>query len=119
MKDFTKHAQRQNDELGVELDRLSLNYTLTNHEQETVRELGEQIKAIIKQYRDDAEAVANKTAVYSQVLDRQKSNQKNLTEIEKAKKNLTMKLLNYRLMSNAPVKCFKNIPPRFVQFIGK
>lgn len=88
MKDFTKHAQRQNDELGVELDRLSLNYTLTNHEQETVRELGEQIKAIIKQYRDDAEAVANKTAVYSQVLDRQKSNQKNLTEIEKSQEKL-------------------------------
>lgn len=88
MKDFTKHAQRQNDELGVELDRLSLNYTLTNHEQETVRELGEQIKAIIKQYRDDAEAIANKTAVYSQVLDRQKSNQKNLTEIEKSQEKL-------------------------------
>ena len=88
MKDFTKHAQRQNDELGVELDRLSLNYTLTNHEQETVRELGEQIKAIIKQYRDDAEAVTNKTAVYSQVLDRQKSNQKNLTEIEKSQEKL-------------------------------
>ena len=88
MKDFTKHAQRQNDELGVELDRLSLNYTLTNHEQETVRELGEQIKAIIKQYRDDAAAVANKTAVYSQVLDRQKSNQKNLTEIEKSQEKL-------------------------------
>lgn len=88
MKDFTKHAQRQNDELGVELDRLSLNYTLTNHEQETVRELGEQIKEIIKQYRDDAEAVANKTAVYSQVLDRQKSNQKNLTEIEKSQEKL-------------------------------
>ena len=88
MKDFTKHAQRQNDELGVELDRLSLNYTLTNHEQETVRELGEQIKAIIKQYRDDVEAVANKTAVYSQVLDRQKSNQKNLTEIEKSQEKL-------------------------------
>lgn len=88
MKDFTKHAQRQNDELGVELDRLSLNYTLTNHEQETVRELGEQIKAIIKQYHDDAEAVANKTAVYSQVLDRQKSNQKNLTEIEKSQEKL-------------------------------
>ena len=88
MKDFTKHAQRQNDELGVELDRLSLNYTLTNHEQETVRELGEQIKAIIKQYRDDAEAVANKPAVYTQVLDRQKSNQKNLTEIEKSQEKL-------------------------------
>lgn len=88
MKDFTKHAQRQNDELGVELDRLSLNYTLTNHEQETVRELDEQIKAIIKQYHDDAEAVANKTAVYSQVLDRQKSNQKNLTEIEKSQEKL-------------------------------
>ncbi|WP_308182834.1 septation ring formation regulator EzrA [Limosilactobacillus agrestis] len=88
MKNFTQHAQRQNDELGVELDRLSLNYTLTNHEQETVRELGEQIKAIIKQYRDDAEAIANKTAVYSQVLDRQKSNQKNLTEIEKSQEKL-------------------------------
>ena len=88
MKGFTKHAQRQNDELGVELDRLSLNYTLTNHEQETVRELGEQIKAIIKQYRDDVEAIANKTAVYSQVLDRQKSNQKNLTEIEKSQEKL-------------------------------
>lgn len=88
MKDFTRHAQRQNDELGVELDRLSLNYTLTNNEQETVRELNEQIRAIIKQYQEDAEAIAKKQAIFSQVLDREKSNQKNLTEIEKSQEKL-------------------------------
>lgn len=88
MKDFTRHAQRQNDELGVELDRLSLNYTLTNHEQETVRELNEQIKTIVNQYREDAEAIAKQQAVYSQILDRQKTNQKNLTEIEKSQEKL-------------------------------
>lgn len=88
MKEFVRHAQRQNDELGVELDRLSLNYTLTNHEQETVRELNEQIKAIMKEYREDAEAIEKKTAVYSQVLDRQKTNEKNLTEIERSQTQL-------------------------------
>lgn len=88
MKDFTRHAQRQNDELSVELDRLSLNYTLTNNEQETVRELNEQIRAIFKQYRDDAEAIAKKQAIFSQVLDREKSNQTNLTEIEKSQEKL-------------------------------
>lgn len=88
MKDFTRHAQRQNDELGVELDRLSINYTLTNNEQETVRELNEQIKTIIDQYRADQEMIEKKQAVYSQILDRQKSNQKNLTEIEKSQEKL-------------------------------
>lgn len=88
MKDFTRHAQRQNDELGVELDRLSINYTLTNNEQETVRELNEQIRTIVKQFNDDQETIAKKQAIFSQILDRQKSNQQSLTEIEKSQEKL-------------------------------
>lgn len=83
MTQFTQHAQQQNNELATELDRLSLNYTLNNHEIETTRELNEQIKTITKEFNDDLQAVKNHTAIYSQILERQKTNRDSLTEIEK------------------------------------
>lgn len=83
MSRFTQHAQQQNNELAAELDQLSLSYTLNNHEMETTRELNEQIKAITKEFHEDQAAVENHTAIFSQVLARQRKNQKDLTEIEK------------------------------------
>nr|WP_251575879.1 septation ring formation regulator EzrA [Limosilactobacillus agrestimuris] len=81
--EFITHAARQNNELTAELDRLSINYTLNNHEIETARSLNEQIINIKKEYEDDREAIENHTAIYSQVLARQSKNDQSLTEIEK------------------------------------
>lgn len=80
---FITHATTQNNELSNELDRLSINYTLNNHEIETARSLNEQIININKEYTSDQEAINDHTAIYSQVLDRQSKNEKSLTEIEK------------------------------------
>ncbi|WP_220476734.1 septation ring formation regulator EzrA [Limosilactobacillus fastidiosus] len=81
--EFITHAAKQNTELTTELDRLSINYTLNNHEVETARSLNEQIINIKKEYEDDQEAIRDHTAIYSQVLVRQTKNDQSLTEIEK------------------------------------
>ena len=81
---FINHASTQNNELSNELERLSINYTLNNHEIETARSLNEQIINIEKEYKDDQAAIKDHTAIYSQVLARQNKNERSLTEIEKA-----------------------------------
>ncbi|MGN1279654.1 MAG: septation ring formation regulator EzrA, partial [Limosilactobacillus sp.] len=82
MGHFTQHAQQQNNELIAELDRLSLSYTLNNNEFEKARQLNEQIKAIVKQYNEDDQAIRNQQAVFSQIVDREKANRDRLTDIE-------------------------------------
>lgn len=79
---FTQHAQHQNNELIGELDRLSLSYTLNNNEFEQARQLNEQIKMIVKQYNEDQQAIRDRRAVYSQIVDREKANRDSLTDIE-------------------------------------
>ncbi|WP_137597419.1 septation ring formation regulator EzrA [Paucilactobacillus kaifaensis] len=83
MGQFITHAQNQNHELLIELDRLSQNYTLDHGELETARGLGEQIKQIEKNYQNDLTAVHQRTAVDSQVLEQEQSAQTTLTQIEK------------------------------------
>lgn len=82
MGQFTQHAQNQNNELIAELDRLSLSYTLNNNEFEKARQLNEQIKTIVKQYNEDAQAIRDQKAIFSQIVDREKANQDSLTAIE-------------------------------------
>lgn len=80
---FINHAATQNNELSNELERLSINYTLNNHEIETARSLNEQIINIEKEYKDDQAAINDHNAIYSQVLARQNKNERSLKEIEK------------------------------------
>lgn len=79
---FITHAQNQNHELLIELDRLSQNYTLDHGELETTRGLGEQIKQIEKSYQADLTAIHQQSAVDSQILEQEKSAQTALTQIE-------------------------------------
>lgn len=80
---FVAHASHQNSELTKELDRLSINYTLNNHEIETARSLNEQIISISKEYASDQADLDSHTAIYSQVLDRESKNENSLSQIEK------------------------------------
>jgi septation ring formation regulator len=80
---FINHAATQNTELSNELDRLSINYTLNNHEIETARSLNEQIINIKKEFETDQSAIEKHRAIFSQILARQSKNEKSLTEIEK------------------------------------
>lgn len=83
LENFVAHASQQNSELTKELDRLSINYTLNNHEIETARSLNEQIISISKEYASDQADLDSQTAIYSQVLDRESKNEKSLSQIEK------------------------------------
>ncbi|CUS26588.1 septation ring formation regulator EzrA [Paucilactobacillus oligofermentans DSM 15707 = LMG 22743] len=80
---FIIHAQNQNHELMLELDRLGQNYTLDHGELETARGLGEQIKQLEKDYQNDLNAIENKSAIDSSVLEQQQEALVQLEQIEK------------------------------------
>lgn len=80
---FIIHAQNQNHELMLELDRLGQNYTLDHGELETARELGEQIRQLEKDYQNDLNAIEAKQAVDSDILARQQEALVQLEQIEK------------------------------------
>ncbi len=88
MGKFIPHAQHQNEELIAELRRLNLSYTFNNNEIEAARQLNEQIKTINKQFQEDQKAFADQTVIYSQVVDRQKANQKELTLVEEKQEKI-------------------------------
>lgn len=88
MSKFIPHAQGQNTELTAELKRLNLSYTFNNNEIEAARRLGEQIKSIDKDYQRDEQAVADHTAIYSQIVSTEKTNQKELTTVEEKQKQI-------------------------------
>lgn len=80
---FIIHAQNQNHELMLELDRLGQNYTLDHGELETARGLGEQIRQLEKDYQNDLNAIEAKQAVDSDILARQQEALIQLEQIEK------------------------------------
>lgn len=80
---FIIHAQNQNHELMLELDRLGQNYTLDHGELETARGLGEQIRQLEKDYQNDLNAIEAKQAVDSDILARQQEALVQLEQIEK------------------------------------
>lgn len=80
---FIIHAQNQNHELMLELDRLGQNYTLDHGELETARGLGEQIKQLEKDYQNDLNAIESKSAIDSSVLEQQQEALVQLEQIEK------------------------------------
>lgn len=88
MGEFIPHARRQNSELTAELKRLNLSYTFNNNEIESARRLDEQIKSIDKDYQRDAKAVKEHTVIFSQVIEVEKANQKELTAIEEKQKKI-------------------------------
>lgn len=79
---FIAHAQNQNHELVVELDRLSQNYTLDHGEIETSRGLSEQIKQVEHSYQEDINAMHKHTGVDSQILVHFQEARETLTSIE-------------------------------------
>ena len=82
------HAQKQNQELMNELQRLSNSYTLNNDEIADTRQLDEQLKDIAKQYHDAAESIHNHQAIYSNIWQQQQEAEKSLTEIEEQQKEI-------------------------------
>lgn len=83
-----QHAEKQNQELMTELQRLSNSYTLNHDEIANTRQLDEQLKDIHKRCDDDHNEVKNHQAIYSEVWQHQQEIEKNLTEIEKQQKEI-------------------------------
>lgn len=83
-----EHAEKQNQELMNELQRLSNSYTLNNNEIADTRQLDEQLKDIAKQYHDDVESINKHQAIYSNIWQQQQDAEKVLTEIEEQQKSI-------------------------------
>ena len=86
-QDFVEHAERQEHELLIDLDRLSQNYELTHNEFEDAHDLQVQIQAIRKDF-DNFTKQRSEGVIYSDELKRQKDNIDTLTKIEKKQKEI-------------------------------
>ena len=86
-QDFVEHAERQEHELLIDLDRLSQNYELTHNEFEDAHDLQVQIQAIRKDF-DNFMKQRSEGVIYSDELKRQKDNIDKLTKIEKKQKKI-------------------------------
>lgn len=86
-QNFVEHAERQEHELLIDLDRLSQNYELTHNEFEDAHDLQVQIQAIRKDF-DNFTKQRSEGVIYSDELKRQKDNIDKLTKIEKKQKEI-------------------------------
>lgn len=84
---FLEHAEHQEHELLIDLDRLSQNYELTHHEFDEAHDLQKQIQAIRKDFDNFAQQ-RSEGVIYSDELKRQKKNIEQLTKIEKHQKQI-------------------------------
>lgn len=87
-QDFVEHAERQEHELLIDLDRLSQNYELTHNEFENAHDLQVQIQEIRKDF-DNFTKQRSEGVIYSDELKRQKNNIDKLTKIEKRQKEIS------------------------------
>lgn len=87
-QDFVEHAERQEHELLIDLDRLSQNYELTHNEFENAHDLQVQIQEIRKNF-DNFTKQRSEGVIYSDELKRQKNNIDKLTKIEKRQKEIS------------------------------
>ena len=86
-QDFVEHAERQEHELLIDLDRLSQNYELTHNEFEDAHDLQVQIQAIRKDF-DNFTKQRSEGVIYSDELKQKKDNIDKLTKIEKKQKEI-------------------------------
>lgn len=86
-QDFLEHAESQEHELLIDLDRLSQNYELTHNELEDAHELQVQIREVRKDF-DNFTKQRTEGIIYSTELKKQKENIEKLNKIEKRQKEI-------------------------------
>ncbi len=86
-QDFLEHAESQEHELLIDLDRLSQNYELTHNELEDAHELQAQIREVRKDF-DNFTKQRTEGIIYSTELKKQKENIEKLNKIEKRQKEI-------------------------------
>ncbi|MEO2783602.1 septation ring formation regulator EzrA, partial [Ligilactobacillus ruminis] len=87
-KDFMEHARKQERELLIELDRLSMNYVFNHNEPENAHSLDDTLKRIEKWYRGYENRDEEMSICYSEYYSRMLENLQNLTNIEKRQKEI-------------------------------
>lgn len=86
-QEFIEHAESQEHELLINLDRLAQNYELTHNELEDAHDLQVQIQSIRKDF-DAFTKQRSEGVIYSDELKKQKDNIEKLTRIEKHQKEI-------------------------------
>lgn len=87
-KDFMEHARKQERELLIELDRLSMNYVFNHNEPENAHSLDDTLKRIEKWYRGYENRDEEMSICYSEYYSRMLENLQNLANIEKRQKEI-------------------------------
>lgn len=82
LKKFIEHAEKQQRDLLIELDRLNQNYTFNHDELENGHKLEKRLKVIAGQFKQYQESVEKGAAVYSEILKQQKKQAADLKDIE-------------------------------------
>ncbi|KRM67788.1 septation ring formation regulator EzrA [Apilactobacillus ozensis DSM 23829 = JCM 17196] len=86
--DFIFHAQKQNNALMAELERLSKNYTLEHDEIKNAKSFANAINEIYSIYKTDYQLFKSGEAVYSEILSNQQEAKTNLSKIEKEQRDI-------------------------------
>ncbi len=79
---FIAHAQRQNHLLLIELDHLNQSYSLNHDELAITQKLRTELAEFDNEHQQDLQAIADKTAVYSEIDAHQKQADERLRAIE-------------------------------------
>lgn len=88
-KDFMEHARKQEQELLIELDRLSMNYVFNHNEPENAHSLDDTLKRIEKWYQGYENRDEEMSICYSEYYSRMLENLQNLANIEKRQKKFS------------------------------
>ena len=89
---FIEHALRQNNELRIELNRLSQNYNLNNNEFEKVKRLNQDIQDVRDRFFNDKNLIKNGDSIYSNLKDDLISLENRLIKIEQKQKDINEKV---------------------------
>lgn len=94
--EYIQHAKKQNQILISELDRLSHNYSLEHGEIDNANALGKQIDEIEDTYKKDRDAINNKEAIYTRILEHITSSDSQLNEIEKKQRLINDSVADFK-----------------------
>lgn len=88
-KEFLEHAEKQEHELLIELDRLSVNYVLSHNELEDAHGLNDTIKRVGRWFRGYEEREEGTVICYSEHYSRMLAGMQDLTNVEKRQKEIS------------------------------
>ncbi|GKQ42865.1 septation ring formation regulator EzrA [Companilactobacillus sp. RD055328] len=109
--EFLQHAQRQNEVLVTDLEKVDRNYVLLNDELDTARNFKKQIFNLSENYEDIAEKISKSSVIYSKVLSEYEKITSELTKIEEKQRQIhndVQEMFDGERVARVSIKTFRN-----------